>query len=272
MSHKLIFRERGQGPLLLLLHGYGGSVHHWEPIAQNLCEDYRVVVPNLSHIYMSSDKLFFSIQIEVVAKFIQEHFPGEKVSVAGLSYGGALAWGLATKYPQLIEKTVLINPLVTNPIKNFLPKELKFFFSVPLNLKSIYLMLMTPMGKSFLQRSAQIFRDERSEGPNAIENLKGRKLQFVAHMIHHFAWILRSEDWNFWNQQLYNYKGECRLIYDREDLLFSQEAYKKFAMHIGCEDIIPMSGAGHLAIKTRPDHIAQLIRQFLSTHATQESA
>jgi len=239
-------------------------VHHWDAVADELSSRYRVVIPNLSHIYMSTDKLFFTVQIEAVAKFIQENFPGEKVSLAGLSYGGALSWGLATQHPQLIEKIVLINPMVNDPVKYFLPKELKFFFSVPMNLKGVYVLLSTPMGKIFLKRAAQIFRDERSEGTVAAENLKGRKLQFVAHMIHHFAWILRSEDWNFWHQKLYTYRGECRLIFDTDDLLFSQEAYKKFARHIGCDNQVTLHGAGHLAIKTKPHEIARLIHEFLA--------
>lgn len=267
MSHKITYRERGQGPLLLLLHGYGGSVHHWESIANSLSSQYRVVVPNLTHIYMSSDKLFFTVQIEVLAKFIRDTFPGEKVCVAGLSYGGALSWGLACQHPDLVKKTVLINPMVTDPIRFFLPKELKFFFSIPLNLKSVYVMLSTPLGRSFLKRAAQIFRDERSEGATSVEHLKGRKLLFVAHMIHHFSWILRSENWNFWHQKLYTYRGDCRLIFDKEDLLFDQEAYKTFANHIGCDDVIQISGAGHLAIKTRPEDISKLITEFLNISA-----
>ncbi|UOF02692.1 alpha/beta fold hydrolase [Bdellovibrio reynosensis] len=266
MSHKITFRERGQGPLLVLLHGYGGSVQHWENIAQSLSSSYRVIVPNLSHIYMGSDKLFFTVQIEALAKFIRDTFPGEKVSVAGLSYGGALSWGLACQHPHLVHKTVLINPMVTDPVKNFLPVELKFFLSVPLNLKSVYLMLSTPMGKAFLRRSAQIFRDERSgDSAIAVENLKGRKLQFVAHMIQHFSWILRSENWKFWNQKLYKYRGDCRLIFDQDDLLFNHQAYSKFAAHIGCEDVITLKGAGHLAIKTQPDEISKFIFEFLET-------
>lgn len=267
MSHKITYRKRGQGPLLLLLHGYGGSVHHWEAIAESLSSHYRVVVPNLSHLYMSTDKLFFSVQVEVLAKFIRETFPGEKVHVSGLSYGGALSWGLASQHPDLVDKTILINPMVTDPVRHFLPKELKFFFSIPLNLKSIYLMLATPMGRIFLKRAAQIFRDERSEGVTSVEHLKGRKLMFVAHMIHHFSWILRSEDWSAWHRKLYHYRGDCRLIFDKEDLLFNQEAYSQFAKHIGCEDVISLEGAGHLAIKTRPDIISKMIMEFLSESA-----
>ncbi|MGZ3775826.1 MAG: alpha/beta fold hydrolase [Pseudobdellovibrionaceae bacterium] len=264
MPHKISFRERGQGALLILLHGYGGSVHHWEEIAENLSHHYRVVVPNLSHVYMSSNKLFFTVQIEVLAKFVRDHFPGQKVNIAGLSYGGALCWGLALQYPELIEKTVLINPLVTNPVKHFIPKELKFFFALPFNMHSIYLMLSTPLGRNFLKRSAQIFRDERSEGVAAIENLKGRKLQFVAHLIHHFSWILRSEDWNFWNKKMNSYKAECCFIYDQEDLLFRPNAYIEFASRIKCDNVITLTGAGHLAIKTQPNIISKHILDFLN--------
>ena len=265
MSHKITFRERGSGPILLLLHGYGGSVHHWEAMACHLEKHYRVVIPNLTHIYMSSDKLFFTVQVEVLANFIKEHFPNEQVHVAGLSYGGALSWGLSTMHPNLVRKMVLINPMVTDPVKNFLPKELRFFFSIPVNLKSVYLMLSTPMGASFLKRAAQIFRDERSEGAVSVERLKGRKLQFVAHMIHHFAWILRSEDWQTWNKKLFNYRGECRLIFDESDLLFNQQAYRSFAKHLGCEDLVVLKGAGHLAIKSQPDEVAHHLIEFLNT-------
>lgn len=261
MSHKISFRERGQGALLILLHGYGGSVHHWEEVAESLSKNYRVIVPNLSHVYMSTDKLFFTAQIEVLAKFIRDTFPGKKVHVAGVSYGGALCWGLASVYPELIKKTVLINPMVTNPAKYFVPKELKFFFFIPVSLSIVYLVLATPLGRNFLKRSAHIFRDERSEG--VVAHLKGRKLQFVAHMIHHFAWILRSEDWKFWHKKMDDYCTECCFIFDTEDPLFHQSAYRKFADHIGCENVITLSGAGHLAIKTRPDLVSQHILKFL---------
>lgn len=267
MSHKITFRQQGQGPLLILLHGYGGSVQHWEGVAKNLAADYQVIVPSMSHVYMSSDKLFFSVQVEVLARFIRENFPDRKVHVVGTSYGGALAWALACQCPDLVETLSLINPMVTDPLHHFLPTELKFFFSIPLNLKSIYVLLATPMGRLFLKRAAQLFRDERSEGPVAIEHLQGRKLQFVAHMIHHFVWILRSEDWTAWNQKLSQYKGECRFIYDKMDPLFSKEVYVKFAEQMNCHDVHALTGAGHLAIKSRPETIAEMIRQFIQGHS-----
>lgn len=264
MSHKISYRERGQGPILLLLHGYGGSVHHWEAIIENLSREYRVVTLNLSHIYLSADKLFFSVQVETVARFVRDTFPNQTVHLAGLSYGGALAWGLACQHKDLVKRVVLINPMVANPVKHFMPRELKFFFSIPLNLTSVYVMLSTPMGRAFLKRAAQIFRDERSEGAIAAQALSGRKLLFVAHMIHHFSWILRSEDWSVWTQKLKAYQGNCRLIFDKEDLLFNPQAYQEFAKEMGCEDVVLLTGAGHLAIKTQPERVGMLIKEFLN--------
>ena len=124
-------------------------------------------------------------------------------------------------------------------------------------------MLSTPMGAAFLKRAAQIFRDERSEGNVAVERLKGRKLQFVAHMIHHFSWILRSEDWASWSKKLFDTRRDFRLIFDAEDLLFDKEAYKKFAVQLGCDDVIMLTGAGHLAIKTQPEAVSLHIRSFI---------
>ncbi len=263
MSHRISFRVRGEGEPLILLHGYGGSVHHWESVANTLSQTHQVIIPNLTHLYMGQDKLFFSVQVEAIAMFLRTNFPGQQVHVAGVSYGGAMAWALASQHPEVVKQVILINPMVPEPIKHFLPMELRFFFSIPLNIKSIYVMLSTPMGRAFLKRSAQLFRDERSEGNAAVDKLTGRKLQFVAHMIHNFAWILRSEDWQIWNKKLVTYKGSCRLIFDQEDLLFNPEVYRKFAMQIGCEDLVQLVGAGHLAMKTRPDLISEKILEFI---------
>ncbi|MGD8497856.1 MAG: alpha/beta fold hydrolase [Chromatiales bacterium] len=39
--------DRGQGPILLLLHGTGASAHSWDDLATLLARDFRVVAPDL---------------------------------------------------------------------------------------------------------------------------------------------------------------------------------------------------------------------------------
>lgn len=265
MSHKITFREHGEGPLLILLHGFGGSVHHWEGCVPELAKHYRVVVPNLSHLFMSTDRIFFSIQVEVLAQFIRTHFPGEKVSLAGLSFGGALAWGVALKQPKLVHRLILINPMVPEPIHSFRLPELRYFFVMPMSSRSIYMLLSTPIGKAFLRKAATIFRDERSGGIGRLDTLTGRKLLFVSHLIYNLAWLLRKEDWASWKNMLSEgAKSKIFMIYDCEDLLFDQDVYRDFAQKLNCEKVIELTGAGHLAVKSRPETIAKLIHDYMS--------
>ena len=263
MSHRISYREKGQGDVLILLHGYGGSVQHWEEVANTLSAEYRVVVPNLTHLYMGRDKLFFSVQVAALAQFIREHFPYQRVHLVGLSYGGAMAWAMAAQHPDMVAQVIMINPMVTEPIKNFVPRELRFFFSIPINLTSVFALLSTPIGKAFLKRCNKLFRAEDEPG-GQLEELKGRKLKFIALMIYNFSWVLRSEDWSLWSRKLNNMVLSSCLIYDTEDLLFTPDIYQKFAKHIACQRIVPLTGAGHLASKTQPAVIAAQILEFLT--------
>jgi len=264
MSHKITFRERGQGPVLILLHGYGGSVHHWDACATELAKNYRVVIPNLSHLFMSTDRIFFTVQVEALAEFIKCNFPEQKVHLAGLSFGGALSWALSLQHPELIENVVLINPMVPDPVAAFTLPELRYFFVMPMTSRAIYMLLSTPIGKAFLKRAADIFRDERSGGAGRLDTLKGRRLLFVSHLIYNFAWILRKEDWHWWKEQISKKIFASFLIFDREDLLFKKEIYLQFAQDIHCSKVLELTGSGHLAIKSRPEMIAKAIHEYLS--------
>jgi pimeloyl-ACP methyl ester carboxylesterase len=272
MSHKITHRERGQGPVLVLLHGYGGSVHHWEACAEELAQNYRVVIPNLSHLFMSTDRIFFTVQVETLAQYIRQNFPEQKVHLAGLSFGGALSWALRLQHPELIEKLILINPMIPDPIPAFSLPELRYFFVMPLASRSIYVLLSTPIGKAFLKRAAAIFRDERSGGVGRLDSLKGRKLLFVSHLIYNFAWILRKEDWHWWKQKIASASVQSLLIFDREDLLFNKEVYLKFAQDFRCEKVVELTGSGHLAIKSRPETVAKAMVEYLAASAGEKVA
>lgn len=260
---KIAYREMGEGPLLILLHGYAGSVLHWEPIANHLKSQYRVVVPNLSHLFMGRDYLTFSAQIDLLAQWMRNHFPNQKVHLTGISYGGALIWGLALRYPELVDRTVFINPMPPSPISVFRIPILKSFFRLPWSLHAIYMILRTPMGRLFLRRAAQVFRIDRADLWSHGSGLQGRKLLFVCHVIHHFAFILRQENWRAWKMRLESWTHLSLLIYDDKDPLFQPKTYHDFQDLIGCDITKEVHEAGHIAIQTKPLEIAEMIEEFL---------
>jgi pimeloyl-ACP methyl ester carboxylesterase len=261
---KIAFREVGEGPLLIVLHGYAGSVLHWNPVVEELKSHYRVIIPNLTHLYSGKTQWTFSQQIEILAEFIQTYFPRQKAHWAGISYGGALLWGMALKHPELVDKTIFINPMPPAPVEHFRIPILKSFFRLPMNLQSIYMVLRTPMGRFFLRRAAQVFRTEKTDFLGRIDSLHGRKLLLVCHVIYKFAWIVKSENWGLWKSRLESWTAPSLLIYDSEDPLFEPKTYHRFQDLIGCDFVYELENAGHIAIEKQGVKIAGLIFTYLS--------
>lgn len=260
---KIAFRECGEGPILIMLHGYAGSVLHWDPIVEKLKDSHKVVIPNLSHLFMGKENFTFSEQVTMFAEFIKENYPGQKIHLAGISYGAALVWGVALKYPQLVDRTIFINPMPPAPASRFHIQILKFFFFLPLNVQMIYLIMRTPVGRFVLKRATEVFRHERAELWERVKDLNGRKLMFVCHVIDNFAYILRNENWHHWEMRLESWTHPSILMFDPHDPLFEPRTYHDFQELIGCDLCFEIPDAGHIAIQTKPEEISKMIEDFL---------
>lgn len=267
---KIASRERGSGKVLICLHGYGGSVLHWEKITEELSKVFKVVVPNLSHLFMGRDLFPFTKQIDLIADFIKEnYFSGsnykqEPIYLAGISYGGALAWGVTSRYPELVDKVVFINPMPPFAVKYFGIASLKLFFKIPIPVQGIYLFLASPFGKYFLKQAGSVFRNLQGDfEEQRIESLTGRKLQFVSYILWKFAWILRAEEWAYWEVKLKEWNRDCLLIYDRKDPLFNSDFYDSFAKILASTNVVTTQDAGHISIIQQPKLIAGAMREYL---------
>jgi pimeloyl-ACP methyl ester carboxylesterase len=103
-----------EAPLLLMVHGLGGSVLNWAAIAPTLAETYRVMAIDLVG-FGRTQPLGRSPHIndnrDLLARFIDE-FIGHPVIVVGNSMGGLLAMLLADERPSLVLGLVLVDPAV----------------------------------------------------------------------------------------------------------------------------------------------------------------
>jgi pimeloyl-ACP methyl ester carboxylesterase len=111
------FYEGGSGPPLLVVHGYLWSGTVWEDVIPLLQRDLRVIVPDLPGFgesekpsparYAYGYEAFTESLVDLVASL-----GVGRVSVCGHSMGGAVALMLAAHHPDLVEKLVLVNPIV----------------------------------------------------------------------------------------------------------------------------------------------------------------
>lgn len=127
----------GKGTPILIMHGWGRKGNEWIELAKALADGSgkSVYVLDLPGFGGSSLPLVESMQeyAELTAQFCA-YMEIKKVVVVGHSLGGRVAILLASRYPTMVEKVILVNPAGVKPrsIKRVLLRVIaKLFGWVP---------------------------------------------------------------------------------------------------------------------------------------------
>jgi pimeloyl-[acyl-carrier protein] methyl ester esterase len=103
---KLYFEVYGQGPCLVLLHGWGMHTGVWRDFAKRLAVNYQVVCVDLPGHGRSSGLPEYNLS--AIADAIVSDIQTEKFSLLGWSLGATLAMSVAEHYPQRLSKLVVL--------------------------------------------------------------------------------------------------------------------------------------------------------------------
>jgi len=112
---RLHVRDDGprDAPVLIMLHGFGSSLHTWEPWAQGLKGRYRVIRFDLPGSGLSppdpTNNYVDAHSIALIAALMNQRGI-ERASLIGNSLGGRIAWSFASHHPDRTDKLVLISP------------------------------------------------------------------------------------------------------------------------------------------------------------------
>ena len=112
---RLHLRDTGPrgAPAVVLLHGFGASLHTWEPWAQLLSADRRVIRFDLPGFGLTgpdpTGDYTDARSVEVLAALMDE-LGLPRASVVGSSMGGRIAWSFAAAEPERVDKLVLMAP------------------------------------------------------------------------------------------------------------------------------------------------------------------
>ncbi|HBX54641.1 alpha/beta fold hydrolase [Pseudomonas sp. UBA2684] len=97
---------------LVFLHGTSASLHTWEAWAAALKGERRVISLDLPGFGLTGPFPDGDYRIEHYSRFLAallEQLQVPRVTLAGNSFGGQLAWQFAVDYPQRVERLVLID-------------------------------------------------------------------------------------------------------------------------------------------------------------------
>jgi pimeloyl-ACP methyl ester carboxylesterase len=117
---RIRFVEAGHGPPLILIHDYLASRVEWDDVLPGLSEHFHVIAPDLPG-FGESEKpppSRYRYDFDAFAESLVDLCAAVglgRVSLCGHALGGAVALTLAATHAHLVDKLVLVNPLVYPP-------------------------------------------------------------------------------------------------------------------------------------------------------------
>jgi pimeloyl-ACP methyl ester carboxylesterase len=110
-GHPVTYREMGEGPPLVLIHGITSSSRTWRSVTPALAEHYTVIAPDLLG-HGQSAKPRGDYSLGAYASGVRDLLVAldvPRATVVGHSLGGGIAMQFAYQFPERVERLVLVD-------------------------------------------------------------------------------------------------------------------------------------------------------------------
>ena len=110
---KIHYASLGEGPLVVMIHGFPDFWYTWRDQMEALATDFKVVAIDLRGYNLSDrpegvEQYAMPLLVGDVAAVIR-HLGKESAIIVGHDWGGAVAWYFALNLPQMTERLVILN-------------------------------------------------------------------------------------------------------------------------------------------------------------------
>lgn len=168
------FVEAGAGRPLVLVHDYLSSHLAWEEALPRLATRFRVIVPDLPG-FGESEKPppnRYAYGLDAFAESLADLVAAiglSRASFCGHAMGGAVALTLAANHPHLVDRLVLVSPLVYPPRPDALTRIASTPIIGPIVFKQLY-------GRTVFRRH---FRDRLSGATSTIPAVNESRIDYL---------------------------------------------------------------------------------------------
>jgi triacylglycerol lipase len=231
---KIRYQEAGSGPVVVLLHGLGGDGSNWASNIAPLSAKYRVIVPDQIG-FGKSEKPFINYRVATLVDFLNgllKELKIERATLVGNSLGGFTAAAFTVKYPEKVDKLVLVDAAGYAVPKDTDPRS----FS-PLNAST---------RDELKQIMSLVFYNKQYTSDAAIDLLFTQKMtRGDGYTIQRFIEsILRGED--VLDDKLDKIKQQTLIIWGREDGLTPLALGERFNKDIKGSQLFVIEKCGHV--------------------------
>ena len=260
---RLHVRDTGprDAPAVLLLHGFGASLHTWEPWALALQDRYRVIrfdLPGsgLSPPDPSGD--YTDARSRALVTAVLDHAGVAQATVVGHSMGGRIAWSYAAREPQRVRALVLVAPdgfaspgfeYGKAPEVPALLSLMRYALPEPLLRRSLQPAYANPdvMTDALAQRYHDLLR-----APGARDAMLERMRQIA--LVDPVPWLRRIT-------------APTLLLWGEQDAMIPVRNATDYQQAIAGSTLVTLPGIGHLPHEEDPAGALVPLRRFLDAQA-----
>jgi len=253
------YRDVGEGPVLILLHGMFSSLHTWEDWIDILKNDFRIIAldaPNYGFTGAHPRGMFKHIYSDFLNEFT-DALEIKECMIAGNSLGGWMSWEFAGRFPDKVKKIILTDAA-------------GFLFVVPWLLMTLAFPL-SPLMSRTVKYPKGAFKAVLKEVYGDTKNLRKEKLNLYydlmmregnrasgARVVHYIR-----NNLGFRTGYMKNISQPTLVMWGRKDRWIPVRHVKAFCNKIrNCSSII-YEDAGHMPMEEFPQITAEDARAFL---------
>lgn len=252
-------------PTIVLIHGFRGTHHGLQLIADELDDKFQTVIPDLPG-FGEGDKIQsydLDSYVEWLHEFLSKY---QKPFLLGHSFGSIVCSAYAAKYPSSIKKLILVNPIGAPALqgpKKLLTKMAIFYYwtgrKLPepiakqwLSSKAVVQIMSSTMAKTRDRKLRKFIHSQHHQHFSTFHSADSLSQSFMTsinHTVRDFAPVIKATT--------------LLIVGERDDItpLAKQEELVKMFPKAKLEII---RGVGHLTHYETPGQVAKLVKDFMS--------
>ena len=108
---EITFAQAGKGPVLLLVHGMGGTFRNWETVIDPLARRHTVIAPDLpGHGESGAGHGDYSLgSFASIIRDLLLRLGHDRATLVGHSLGGGVVMQFGYQFPEMVERLVLVS-------------------------------------------------------------------------------------------------------------------------------------------------------------------
>ena len=239
-GHRYI--EKGEGPVLLVLHGLFGALSNFKDVLDEFSKDYKVVIP-IMPIY---DLPMLKTNVKELAKYIDEfvEFKGyNEVSLLGNSLGGHVSLVYTANHPEKVKAMILTGSsgLYENAFGGSFPRREDRKY------------IREKVEKTFYD--PKVATDELVEEVFGIINDRNKLIRVLA--------IAKSAIRHNMREEIPNMDLPVCLIWGKNDVVTPPEVAEEFHELLPNSELFWIDKCGHAAMMEHPKQFNEMLAPWL---------